>query len=85
MLRTPSRASSLRSSIFGVVPRPNSIRMMGAKMIEAMTNRRVARRIGVRVDSTMRAATKESPQMTATAMAEKVPRRSSDSNNLATS
>lgn len=54
-------ASSFRSSIFGATPRPNSIRMIGVETIEAMMNLRVARRTGVRVDSAMRAATKESP------------------------
>lgn len=42
-------------------------------MIEAMMNLSVARRTGVRVVSAARAATKESPQMTATAIAEIVP------------
>jgi len=47
--------------------------MIGVRISEAMLNLRVARRIGVNVDRTMRAATKESPHITATDIADTVP------------
>jgi hypothetical protein len=43
--------------------------MIGMKTNEAMLNRIVARRIGVNVERTARAATKESPQIADTTIA----------------
>lgn len=47
---------------------------MGEKIMDAMMNLSVARSTGVRVSSTMEAATKLSPQTVATNRAAKVPR-----------
>ena len=73
----------MRSPAFRFDPRLDSMKIMGVKMIEAMMNLSVARRTGVRVVSTARAATKENPQMTATAMAEIVPCHSLASDRFA--
>jgi hypothetical protein len=72
-LRRPSNASSIRSLSFTALPCLSSHAMIGMKTNEAMLNRIVARRIGVNVERTARAATKESPQITDTTIARTEP------------